>query len=133
MLLVPAKPRDWGERSALPKPVGSYGHIWHSLTLVPGTVRKSAAHFTIDQEYLEIFDTLAQRLESSLLPRHTRSGFMNKAAQLWVNAMKAEYPDLKPIIESIQQRYESLRKGEISHRRSRVVRLNRNGSRPPSA
>jgi hypothetical protein len=90
-------------------------------------MRKSAAHVTLDPEYVEILDEVAKRLETPLMPRHTRSGFMNKAAQRWVEAMKAEHPDLAPMIEGIQQRYESLRRNEASRRRDRVVPFERSG------
>jgi hypothetical protein len=99
-------------------------------------MRKGAPHVTIDPEYLEIFDEVAKRMESRLFPRPTRSGLMNKAASLWVESVKVDRPDLRPVIDEIEQRYERLRSTEPSRTSRKVLPLERRGlagGRRPSA
>lgn len=74
--------------------------------LVSQIVRKYT-HLSIDPMFLEIFDEVARRLETRTLPRHTRSGFVNKAARMWVDAVKDEQPELRQSIEEIERRHET--------------------------
>jgi hypothetical protein len=83
-------------------------------------MRKGAPHVTIDPEYVEIFDEVAKHLETHLLPRPSRSGLMNKAAHLWVETLKVERPDLGPLIDRIQQRFDALRRTENTQRKNVV-------------
>jgi hypothetical protein len=72
-------------------------------------VVKKYTHLSIEPVFLEIFDEVAKRLETRTLPRHTRSGLVNKAARLWVDAMKEDAPGLKVVIEAIEQRHDAQR------------------------
>lgn len=66
---------------------------------------KKYPHVSIDPVFLEIFDAVGKSLESRTMPKHTRSGLVNKAAGLWVEAVKADHPELKAVIEEIEQRH----------------------------
>jgi hypothetical protein len=93
--------------------------------LASGIVKKAYTHLGIEAVFLEIFDQVARRLESRTLPRHTRAGFINKAARLWVDAVKEEVPDLKPIIEEIELRHAAARAKQPrqSGKAGKVLRL----------
>lgn len=80
---------------------GCADHNWWGLWVV----RRQYPHVSIDQVFLDIFDEVGRCLESRTIPKHTRSGFVNKAAGLWVEAVKADHPDLKALIEEIEQRH----------------------------
>jgi hypothetical protein len=100
-----------------------YGHGDHYWLARIVTVTKKYTHLSIEPVFLEIFDEVAKRLETRTLPRHTRSGFINKGARLWVDAMKEDCPELKPVIEEIERRHEGARQAARSRKSGKLLRL----------
>lgn len=100
-----------------------YGRADHNQ-LVSRVVTKKYTHLGIEPVFWEIFDEVGRRLETRTMPRHTRSGFVNKAARLWVNAVKEDSPELKPVIEEIEQRHAAK---AATKQRGKVLRLKAGG------